>query len=93
MALCPLCRLELKQVGRLIEHRDARGFFAVFPVCQPCRQRLDRLPERVQHRQHSIAVCRLAARPEHYNYNTFSTVIEARLFRALEVERLSGILK
>ena len=78
----------MNRIGRLVEYHDPHGYF-VFPICLPCCIRLERLPPRLQEKQHHLAVARLARHPEQHEYRGFATCAEARIFRVLEAERLS----
>jgi hypothetical protein len=86
MADCPLCRLPLKQVGRHVQARDDAGHFFVFALCMSCRLRLDRLPTRLQQRQHDIAIRRLSARPDRHDYVSFANETEAAIFCRLSAD-------
>lgn len=90
--ICPLCRLPLRQIGRLIAFDDAVGKAFVFAVCLPCTVRQARLPFNVQSRQFDGAIRNLERQPERYYLKSFSSCIEARMFVSLEAERLRGDL-
>lgn len=90
MTTCPLCRLPIRTIGRLVSAiDDARQNF-VFPVCNHCAARLDRLPERLQRRQLAIAIRNLADDPDEYGIRLFDDAVSASLFCHLEAARLSG---
>jgi hypothetical protein len=75
-------------VGRLVAARDEVGQFFVFSVCTRCRDRLERLPIRLQGRQLLAALRQVAAHPDRYPFRQFPGEIEARLYCRLEAERL-----
>jgi hypothetical protein len=90
MTTCPLCRLPLKAIGRLISaHDDARQNF-VFPICNHCTARLDRLPVKLQRRQLAIAIRTLANDPDKYGVRLFDDEVSASIFCYLEAARLAG---
>lgn len=89
---CPLCRMALWQIGRLIAFTDQAGKHFAFAVCAPCSSRLDRLPIKAQKRQLEAAVFQLSRYPERYQYREFSDRDAAYLFVSLEAARLRGDL-
>jgi hypothetical protein len=90
MTACPLCRLPLKAVGRLISaNDDARQNF-VFPICNHCTARLGRLPAKLQRRQMMIAMRNLSDDPDKYGVRLFDDAVSASIFCYLEAARLSG---
>lgn len=85
---CPLCRLPIRQVGRLVAFKDSAGKCFVFEVCSACSLRLDRLPVLVQKRQFDAAVSQLDRHPNRYLLRAFPDEHSAHLFVHLEAERL-----
>ena len=86
---CPLCRLPIRQIGRLVAFKDSAGKCFVFEVCAGCSKRLDRLPVVVQNRQLEAAVSQLEKHPSRYLLRAFPDEHSAHLFVHLEAERLS----
>lgn len=89
---CPLCRMALQHIGRLIAFTDQAGNHFAFAVCAPCSSRLDRLPINVQKRQLEAAVFQLSRHPERYHYRQFPDRDSAYLFVTLEAARVRGDL-
>jgi len=89
---CPMCRMALRHIGRLIAFTDQAGKHFAFAVCAPCSSRLDRLPINVQKRQLEAAVFQLSRYPKRYQYREFSDRDAAYLFVSLEAARLRGDL-
>lgn len=89
---CPLCRLPLRQIGRLVAFDDAVGKAFVFAVCLPCTVRQARLPPKVQSRHLDVAISNLERHPGRYYLKAFSSKIEARMFVSLEAERLMNLV-
>lgn len=73
--------------GHLVQALDNVAVPFVFALCVPCRLRHDRLPANAKHRQHSIAIRRIAEDPSFYPVMVFASEIEARIFVALTAER------
>ena len=92
MANCPLCRLQMKAVGRLVAAIDDVGQHFTFSVCVHCATRLDRLPSTLQRKQLACAIRNLAADPERYCVMFHDGAHEATLFCRLEAERLASAL-
>lgn len=92
MNRCPLCKLQMPTVGRLTAACDDAGQNFVFPVCNRCAGRLERLPMRLQHRQLMIAVRNLATDPAVYGVRFFDDADAALIYCRLESERLAGQL-
>lgn len=89
---CPLCRIRMKEIGRLISFHDSAREAFVFAVCLPCTVRLERLPFKVQSRQLDAAIRNLERYPKRYYLKNFSSEIEARMFVSLEAERLRNVV-
>jgi len=89
---CPLCRMALRHIGRLIAFTDQAGKHFAFAICASCSGRLDRLPISVQKRQLDAAVFQLSRHPERYQYREFPDRDSAYLFVTLEAARLRGDL-
>lgn len=88
MTICPLCRLPMGVVGRLVAATDTVGQNFAFPVCVQCTLRMERLPVRLQGRQMDIAVSNLERHPERYEIHFFESGEAARLYVRLEADSL-----
>lgn len=86
--ICPLCRLPMNQVGRVVAFCDDAGQHFSFNICSQCTGRLDRLPKRQQYRQIHIAVGNIARHPERYEVIFFPDRFSASAYVVLEAERL-----
>lgn len=90
---CPLCKLPMRRIGRLVSAVDDVQQHFVFAVCAQCASRLERLPKALQHKLLNLAVAVLARHPDRYPApQFFASAIEADLFVLLEAERLSNTI-
>ena len=89
-AICPLCRLVLAPVGRVVSFQDTAGHWFTFEICLRCTMRLERLPFRVQLRQLDTAVGNLWRHPERYDLTPHDTEAEAILATKLRASQLRG---
>lgn len=80
----------MKQKGKIAAFEDVLGQAFGFAICAPCRVRLDRLPLRLQGRQLDVAIRNLEKHPDRYEIQCFESMTAARLFVALEAERLQN---
>lgn len=79
----------MRRIGRLIAAADEAEQFFAFPICMRCGLRLDRLPDPIQRQQTLLAFREIARHPIRYpGIKQFANKVEARLFVALEAERL-----
>lgn len=86
---CPLCRLGMRKIGRLVAGQDDANHHFVFAVCDRCTARLDRLPVKLQRRQMQVAISNLARQSEGRVLWFFDTEVEARIYCQMEAARLS----
>jgi len=86
---CPICRLKLGGIGRLIAYRDDAGQHFVFACCPRCSASLSKLPIPTQQKRLEGALRTLAAHPERYFLRFFADADEAKLYVTLEAERLA----
>lgn len=87
---CPLCRLGMRKIGRLVAGQDDANHHFVFAVCDRCTARLDRLPVKLQRRQMQVAISNLARRSsDRFLVRFFETSIEANIYCQMEAARLS----
>lgn len=89
-AICPLCRLRLSPVGRVVSFQDTAGQWFTFEVCLTCTLRLERLPIRLQLRQLDAAVGNLWRHPERYELTPHANETEAVLATKLRAAQLRG---
>ncbi len=89
---CPLCRLPLHAVGQITPACDAAEQYFSFPICRPCAGRLNRLPVNVHAKQLKIAINRLADDPARFGVVYHADGWAAKLYVALEAERIAGLL-
>lgn len=76
-------------VEQITAWRDDAGQYFSFPICWHCALRLGRLPVNVQAKQLRIAVNRLSDDPARYSVVFHADEWAAKLFVALEAERIS----
>ena len=88
---CPLCRLPLAHVGQITAGLDDAGQNFTFPICWHCALRLGRLPVSIQSKQLRIAINRLADYPARFGVMYHSDKWAAKLYVALEAERIAGL--
>lgn len=86
MTNCPLCRLPMAQVGRLVAADDAVRQNFAFSICLHCVERLERLPLRLQGRQMDVAISNLEKHPERYEIRFFESEEAALLYVRLEAD-------
>lgn len=89
-AICPLCRLMLAPVGRVVSFQDTAGHWFTFEICLRCTTRLERLPIRLQLRQLEAAVGNLWRHPDRYDICPHDTEAEAILAMKLRGAQLRG---
>ncbi len=86
--ICPLCRLPMAQIGRLVAFTDRAKQSFTFDICTRCSSRLDRLPAPQQDGQVHVAICNLAKHPERYRLRAFDSQAAAHLFVHLQAEQM-----
>lgn len=90
MTICPMCRLSMRDAGRLVAFRDDAGQSFSFAICPRCAGRLDRLPMPVQSKQLAAAINQLIKHPERYAVKQHPDEGAARLYVAVEAAHLRG---
>ena len=70
-------------------YRDDAEQHFVFAICPNCSHSLARLPVTTQQKRLAAAVRTIAGRPELYRLSFFNSAVEAKLYAALEAERLA----
>ncbi len=86
---CPLCRLGMRRIGRLVAGQDDENHHFVFAICDRCTARLDRLPVKLQRRQMQVAISNLARSSGRCLVRFFENSIEANIYCQLEAAWLS----
>lgn len=88
---CPACRMPMAKPGRLVAAVDDVGTHFVFGVCPACTERLNRLRVTWQYRELNKAIRMIERHPDqHTGVKFFPGEIEARLYCALESQRLGA---